>query len=430
MYLLYDVLIVCATVISLPIVALRNITRKGATYGLRERFGMYRRELFEVLREQPRVWIHAASVGETQVALLLARKIRENYPDHAIVLTHQTKTGLQLSRDSDWVDCSLLFPVDLSYLIRRLLARIKPDLVVMIETEIWPNLTRLVHQAGTPMLLVNGRISDTSYPRYRLIRLLLKPILRRFTALCMQSQSDAERIVSLGADSDRVENTGNLKFDYQVTDETPATDATSKAQFGIPEEHAILVAGSTHEGEEQELLSAYRDILAQVVRPLSLILIPRYPDRAPALARLLDDMDIPYRIRSELNKADSALPTGSVLLVDTLGEVSSFYRLADVVFVGGSLVPVGGHNLLEATLLGKPVLFGPYVANVKEIAQKLVRAGAGIRLNNRSDLIHKSIALLNDAARCQAMGQAGQVLITENTGATERTLKHVRHALQ
>lgn len=430
MYLLYDALIVCGVLISLPVLTLRNMTRKGATYGLRERFGVYRRELFVTLRDRPRVWIHAASVGETQVGLLLARRIREIYPDHAVVLSHQTKTGLQLSRDSEHVDCSLLLPIDLSLLVGRLLRRIDPELVVIVETEIWPNLTRLVHQAGIPIVLVNGRISDRSCPRYRLIRPLLRPILRRFSALCMQSQNDVERIVSLGAESDCVENTGNLKFDYQMSVPKAERLPENKIEFGIPEEHAVLVAGSTHEGEEQELLAAYQDMLPQVARPMSLILIPRYPERTPTLARLLEGMGISYRTRSELKQKEAPLQAGSVLLVDTLGEVASFYRMADVVFVGGSLVPVGGHNLLEATLLGKPVLFGPYVANVKEMARKLVRAGAGIKLRNRSELVSRSVALLNDAVRCQAMGQAGQALITENSGATERTLKHIRHALK
>jgi 3-deoxy-D-manno-octulosonic-acid transferase len=246
----------------------------------------------------------------------------------------------------------------------------------------------------------------------------------------MQSQTDAERIMALGAPDGRVENTGNLKFDHDLKEVTPEQVQQTKKQYILPDQAAILVAGSTHDGEEKQLLEAYRKISEKIERDLILVLIPRHPERKREVQVLLKEFGFKYRLRSSLLEGDALLSPGDVLLVDTLGEVLNFYSIADLIFVGGSLVPIGGHNLLEAALLSKPVLFGPHVHNFKEISAKLIRAGAGVKVANQQELVRQSIVMLKDPARCRAMGQAGSSLIAENAGTTERTMRHISKALK
>ena len=424
-YLLHDLLILLSASFLLPFFWLKRIITKQESYGIRERLGFYEDGKFEGLQNKKIIWIHAASVGETHVALLLVRRIREGYPDHAIMITNMTKNGQLVAQHSELVDISLLFPVDLSFVIERLLKLVHPELVIIVETELWPNFIRLVSQGEIPLVLVNGRVSDRSFPRYRSLRFLLKPILGGFSAFCMQSQEDMERIAVLGAPSEKVENTGNLKFDHSLEDVTEEEVQQRKKRYRLPKDVAILVAGSTHEGEEKQLLETYRQVASKVDRRLLLVLIPRHPERKRDVQTQLKDSGFKYRLRSSLRENDDLISPGEILLVDTLGEVLDLYSVADLVFVGGSLIPIGGHNLLEAALLAKPVLFGPFVQNFKEISAKLIRAGAGIKVANQQDLVQKMTLMLNDPARCRAMGEAGRSLFVENSGATERTMRHI-----
>ncbi|MBN1958121.1 MAG: 3-deoxy-D-manno-octulosonic acid transferase [Desulfuromonadales bacterium] len=427
--LLYNLLLVCSALFLLPYYLFRGLKYGKSRRGIRERLGYYFPEFMTAIQQQPVIWIHAVSVGETRAAAPLIRQIRGTYPDYKILLSNVTETGHAIALDNRDIDFCIFFPFDFSWAVKKALTLIQPEIIIIVETEIWPNFTRLSHQLNIPLLLVNGRISDRSYPRYRRIRFIFKPLLESFAAFCMQSQADAERIIALGADSQRVENTGNLKFDHDL--ETVSQDDVErlKALFKIPDPGVVMVAGSTHEGEEKQLLSVYQGILQEVDRDLVLVLIPRHPERKRDIEHLLKDAGLPYAVRSALKEDDPFLVSGGVLLVDTLGEVLNFYRIADLVFVGGSLVPIGGHNLLEASLLAKPVLFGPHVHNFKEISAKLIRAGAGIKVQNQRELLRQSIQMVNDPARCRAMGEAGRSLIAENAGATQRTMRHIARVL-
>lgn len=424
-YLLYDALLILVAVLVLPFLSLKRVLTRKNPYGIRERFGLYKNKQIEELGKKKVVWLHAASVGETRVALLLARQIKGENQDQVVLVTNMTKTGLLVSKQSEFVDFSLLFPFDLSFSVGRLLDLVRPELIIIVETELWPNFIRLAAQRDIPLVMVNGRLSDRSFPRYRALRFLLKPILECFSAFCMQSQVDAERIAVLGAPREKIENTGNLKFDYSLKDVTAEEVRLRKVMYRLPEDVAILVAGSTHAGEEKLLLKVYRELVQDVDRELVLVLIPRYPDLKREIQGRLKDSKLDYRLRSNLSDEDPLISPGEVLVVDTLGEVLDLYSLADLVFVGGSLVPVGGHNLLEAALLAKPVLFGPHVQNFQEISAKLIRAGAGIKVTDQQDLVCKMKMMLNDPARCRAMGEAGRSLIVENAGATERTMRHI-----
>jgi 3-deoxy-D-manno-octulosonic-acid transferase len=245
----------------------------------------------------------------------------------------------------------------------------------------------------------------------------------------MQSQLDTERICQLGAKGRQVENTGNLKFDHELKDLSDAEINDLQKLYCLPDDVPILVAGSTHAGEEEQLLTMYQSLLDDG-RELFLVLIPRHPERCREVQGIVAEQSMVNRLRSELNSEQPRFESGQVLLIDTLGEVLNLYAVAELVFVGGSLVPVGGHNLLEASLLSKPVLFGPYVQNFREISVKLIRAGAGLQINNLDELQEKCALLLDDKIRCRAMGQAGRSLIAENAGATDRTMRWLSRCLK
>lgn len=424
MYLLYDLLLLIAALFLVPYYLLRGYRYGRSRRGIRERLGYFSDEQLARFQGRKVLWIHAVSVGETRAAEPLLRELRQRYPEHLILLTNVTETGHAMGLENRNVDCCLFFPFDFSWTVRRVLQTIRPDLIVIVETEIWPNFVRQAKRLDIPLVLVNGRISDRSYPRYRFFRPLLRSVLQSFSAFCMQSQLDSERICQLGADSLQVENTGNLKFDHELRDLSVDEVARLKGSFGLPENAPILVAGSTHAGEEEQLTAVYRALLEQG-RQLLLLLIPRHPERCREVQAMLTGQGIESRLRSQLVEGQPKLESGQVLLVDTLGEVLDLYAVSDLVFVGGSLVPVGGHNLLEACLLEKPVLFGSFVQNFREISNKLIRAGAGIKVLNQQELLKQSALMLDDPIRRQAMGQAGRALIAENAGATERTMRRI-----
>lgn len=429
MYLLYDGLLLIAATFLIPYYMLRGYRYGKSRRGLRERLGYFSAETLQCLQGRRIIWVHAVSVGETRAASPLLKRLRQRYPDHLILLTNVTETGHAVALKNKDIDCCLFFPFDFSWTVRRVLQIIRPELIIIVETELWPNFVRQADLLEIPMALVNGRISDRSYPRYRFFRPLLRPVLESFSAFCMQSQLDAERIGQLGADSHQVENTGNLKFDHELKDLSADDVARLKREFRLPENTAVLVAGSTHAGEEEQLIAVYRSLLEQG-RQLVLVIIPRHPERCREVSAALSEQKITSRLRSSLDSEQDVFEVGQVLLVDTLGEVLNFYAVSDLVFVGGSMVPLGGHNLLEGSLMGKAVLFGPHVQNFREISAKLIRAGVGVQVKDQQELEQQCALLLDDPIRCRAMGQAGRSLIAENAGATERTMRRLVRCLK
>lgn len=430
MYLLYNLLLILAAFVLVPYYLLRGLRYGKSRRGIRERLGLYSFEQLKALRQKKTIWIHAVSVGETRAAIPLLKEIHLKYPEYQILLSNVTETGHATALENSNIDLCIFFPFDFSWAVRKAITSVNPEMIIIVETEIWPNFTRQAADLNVPLILVNGRISDRSFPRYKFFSFLLKPILERFTSFCMQSQTDAERIITLGAPDGRVENTGNLKFDHELITLSADEVRQKKIDYRLSENVAILVAGSTHEKEEKQLVEAFLKISPQLDRELRLVLIPRHPERKKDVQSLLKDTGLKCRLRSDLSVDDPVLAADEVLLVDTLGEVLDFYGVADLVFVGGSLVPVGGHNLLEAALLGKPVIFGPHTHNFKEISKKLIRSGAGVRVADVNELVRRSVVILNDPIRCRAMGEAGSSLIAENAGTTERTMRHIRKAMK
>jgi 3-deoxy-D-manno-octulosonic-acid transferase len=427
-YLLYDLLWLIGAMALVPWYLLRRICRGKNRQGLRERFGWYAPGRLDALKGRPVLWLHAVSVGETRAAISLIRALKKAFPDHALVLTNVTETGHAVAEEIDEVDLCLFFPFDISFAVRRVLRRLQPEMVVIVETEIWPNLVRCAHRDGIPMVLVNGRISDRSFPRYRRVRSLLQPVLKQFSALCMQTGQDADRILAIGAPSERVEVTGNLKFDMSCDGIGDMSQQVLRDTYKLPLAGLVWVAGSTHPGEEEGILETFDAMCEQGVG-LSLVLAPRHPERARDVGQLLTTRGLKWVARTDLDRHDGRLHNGEVLLVDTVGELLKLYAAADVVFVGGSLVPVGGHNVLEASLLKKPVLFGPHMENFREIARLLSEAGGG-KMVKRTELSGVLGGLLADGQARDAMGRSGYEFLRGHAGATERTVNAIRRLLK
>ncbi|RLB76759.1 MAG: 3-deoxy-D-manno-octulosonic acid transferase, partial [Deltaproteobacteria bacterium] len=331
-YLLYNLLLLLSVLFLIPYYLLRGLRFGKSRRGIRERLGFYSPEQIATIQSRRTIWIHAVSVGETRAAMPLIRQLHSQYPEFQILVTNVTETGHEVALKVKEIDLCLFFPFDFPSAVRKALNTVNPELIIIVETELWPNFIKLADQSDIPLALVNGRISDRSFPRYRFIRFLLKPILETFSVLCMQSQIDAERISVLGAPDRRVENTGNLKFDYELKNVSAEEIGQRKKHYRLPEAVTIYVAGSTHAGEEKQLLEAYRQISPQIKQKLILVLIPRRPERKRDVVVLLKELKFQYRLRSSLKERDSLLAAGEVLLVDTLGEVLDFYSIADLVF--------------------------------------------------------------------------------------------------
>jgi len=420
-YLLYDLVLLASAAVLIPYYLFRGWRRGKVRRGIRERLGFYTAGQLAQVAGRKVLWVHAVSVGETRAAVPLLKRLKSLYPEHLLVLSNVTETGHQIALDLREVDLCLFFPFDLSWVVRRVLRQVRPDAIVIVETEIWPNFIHGASRAGIPVILVNGRISDRSFPRYRLARKLIAPILDQLSAFCMQTELDAQRIVAMGAGPERVSVTGNLKFDMQVHPVDSAERERLRGAFLLPDGAVIWVAGSTHAGEEEIVTGVYRDLVASG-ESLFLILVPRHPERCRAVREMLVGQGLGARLRSVLEEGQTPFAPGEILLVDTLGEMLTFYALADLVFVGGSLVPIGGHNVLEASLMEKPVVFGSYMNNFKEISSLLLNEGAGLVVNDRLELLGAVRQLLGDASRRATMGRAGAGLLERNAGATDKTI--------
>lgn len=426
-YLLYDILLLLGMVVLIPWYIVRGCIRGKMRQGLRERLGIVSAAALGKLSGRKVIWIHAVSVGETRAAIPLIKGLRRTYPDAAIVLSNVTETGREIAESIPEIDLRIYFPVDFSLTVARALDAIKPALVLIVETELWPQFVRKCKQRSIPVMLVNGRISDRSFPRYKRAGVLLHPILRQISSFCMQSEQDASRIETLGASPERIHVSGNMKFDQGEMRHSNADVEELCAQFALQRQAKIWVAGSTHQGEEEIVIRIYHRLL-QNIPDLILILVPRHPHRCRQIGELLSQEGLKWRLRS--TKSETPLKAGGVLLVDTLGEMLDFYALADVVFVGGSLVPVGGHNILEASMVTKPVLFGPHMQNFKEIAQYINTAQGFGEVAHESELEEMLTRLLQHPDVSRTAGLKGAAILQQHAGATAHTLAAARELLE
>jgi 3-deoxy-D-manno-octulosonic-acid transferase len=420
-YLLYDLVLLASAGFLIPYYLFRGIRQGKVRRGIRERLGFYTDDQLAALADKKVFWIHAVSVGETRAAVPLLKALKKAYPEHFVVVSNVTETGHHIAKNLPEADLCLFFPFDLSWVVKRVLRQVRPAAIIIVETEIWPNFIRYAKALNIPVTLVNGRISDRSFPRYRFARKLVAPILEQISAFGMQTELDARRIIEMGARPERVEISGNLKFDMQAEVPVAEERVRLRQSFRVPEDVTVWVAGSTHQGEDETIAGIYRELLDDGQK-IFLVLVPRHPERCRVIQEQLQGLRLNAVLRSSVDRLERSMTGGEVLLVDSIGEMLKFYAFADLIFVGGSLVPVGGHNILEASLLEKPVLFGTYMHNFKEISRLLQVAGGGLMISDRQSLLTAVRLLADDPDRRSAMGKAGYRLLQDNVGATEKTL--------
>lgn len=436
-FLAYNILFSAGALLSSPYFLLKMVRTGKYRKGIGQRFAIYR-GLFKSLREERPIWVHAVSVGEVNAAAPLIKELKRRDVKRKIVLSTVTATGQEMAKKIlPEADAIFLFPLDLGFVVGTAVARINPRLFVTLETEIWPNLLAAMKRRNIPAILVNGRISAKSLKGYRRVAPFLKTVLDSFSALCMQTQTDAERIISLGADPHRVQVCGNLKYDRGELLTDPDGRERALALLGLPAHQPkegpgrdkvprIFLAGSTHPGEEEIVLAAYQE-LRKEVPDLILVIAPRHPERFSEVEQIMALAGFKVVRRSCIREA--SYPYEAILL-DTIGELSNIYAAATIVFVGGSLVPTGGHNPLEPAAWGKPVLFGPHMENFLEIAERLLSGGGAVQVNNEAELAKQARALLENRGLYEQMGGKALAVVRANLGATQAVIKVVEEYLK
>ncbi len=408
----------------LPAQLLRLWWRGRRLPGYRQRW-RERLALAGPLPLQPRIWLHAVSVGETLAAAPLVRALLEDHPGHRLLVTTTTPTGsAQVQRLFGERVEHRYFPYDLPDVVARFLRHVRPRLFVVMETELWPNCFRQCARQGIPVLVVNARLSPRSFAGYRRLRPLLAPTLRSVDTIAAQTQDDADRFLCLGAPHRRVTVLGNLKFDLDLP---PATVAAGRAlRQALGAQRPVWIAASTHPDEEAVMLAAHRSLRARRPEAL-LILVPRHPERFDGVARLCADQGLPAARRS---RDEPVGPDTAVYLGDTMGELLMLYGAADVAVVGGSFVPVGGHNPLEPAAHALPVITGPHIANFRDIYGSLFRQRAALTVRDAGQLAARLAELLDDAARREALGRRARALLDTHRGTRDRLRQLIEQRLK
>ena len=413
MYFIYTFFLLIGLVLAAPYYLLQ-FKRYGPS--LADRFG---RPPVPQLRKS--IWVHAVSVGEVQAVQKLLERLRMTYPGRPLVLSTITLAGQKLARErSDLIDYVFYFPFDFPWTVRRILDQLDPEVVLVAETEIWPNFLRACRRRKIRVLMVNGRISDRSLPKYQLIRHWLKRVLDDYTILGMQSESDRTRIEMLGGNPSKIAVFGNLKYDALAV--SPSLEpglATALAAL-----KPLWIAASTKEGEEEFVLNAFAEIRKDHPT-LNLLIAPRHPQRFGEVEKLVQKRG--YTCIRRTNPGTGAIhDRATVFLLDSIGELSAAFQFASVVFVGGSLVPLGGHNVLEPARFSKPIVFGPHMENFRDISQLFLEARAGIQIHAPSELASTISKLLTDDRLANELGRNARLVMERNTGATDRVMNFLQ----
>jgi 3-deoxy-D-manno-octulosonic-acid transferase len=425
---LLDLAYIPLAIAYLPVLLYQMIVLKKNRHGWGERFGFVRRRV----SPRPCIWIHAVSLGEVNATKSLVGEIEKRLPAYDIVISATTDTGYAAAVKHYQPKRIFRYPLDFSFIVHRVLDRIHPDAVILMELEVWPNLVAIARGRGIPILIANGRVTEErSMRRFRkpVVRSLARSMFGGISFAGVQNEAYAARFTELGVPKERVVVTGTMKYDTALVADSVPGDASLAAALGIDRSRPLFVAGSTGPGEEEMILQAYSRLLAD--QPgAQLAIIPRKPERFDEVARLIESRGYSCKRRSrQPDRADAPAASETtagdgavVLLGDTMGELRKFYALADVVFVGRSLVPMGGSDLMEVAGLGRAMCYGSYVDNFAEVSEKLLAAGAAVRLESADALTPALRRLLADKEAARAMGRAAQDVVRRNTGATARTV--------
>lgn len=411
MFLLYEVLLYLVFLVAMPFFLFIGFLRGKYLANFPARMGFYRGR-----REQHDLWIHAVSVGEAIAARPVVAEIERLRPGTSIVFTTTTLTGQVQARQMFSGATSTYFPFDFTFAVKRFLAHHRPRVFATMETEIWPNVTRISAAAGMRLILANGRISDRSLPRYRAFRFIVRPVLAQYERILAREELDRERFIAIGAPAERVEVSGNVKFDYQP-DSTPLEIAPILEQ--LIGARKVVVFGSTMEGEPEILLPVAEHLIRE--RNAFVVIAPRKPERFEMVAGLLGTTSLRTVRRSELTAASS----GDVLLLDSIGELARIYRYATAAFIGGSIAPFGGHNPIEAAAVGVPVCFGPRMSNFREIASVFLQHRAAVETPDAGAVEEFMVSMLDNDERQRGFAERAREAVRQNRGAAERTARRI-----
>jgi 3-deoxy-D-manno-octulosonic-acid transferase len=422
MYLLYSALLAAGLLASLPYWMFGKRRHGKYREGLGERLGKVPSRL--QTQSTPAIWVHAVSVGEVLAVSELVSQLRQRFQNYRVVVSTTTSTGWKLAAKHFGEDNVFYFPLDFAFAIRPYLSVLRPRLIVLAETEFWPNFLRLAQASDARVAVVNARISDRSRPGYRRFRRILKRVLLNVDLFLAQTAEDASRLSDIGAPRDRVQVSGNLKFDVSAPDPPPIVGSL-RSNFQQTGARPVVVCGSTVEGEEGLLLRAFENVLASHPRTV-MILAPRRPERFGEVAQLLEQLGIRYWRRS-LWSGDAI--AGGVFLVDTIGELASLYALADVAFVGGSLVPRGGHNIIEPAQHGVAIMVGNHTENFRDIVA-MFESRNGVRVVGAAEFPLVLMDLLSNEGERIALGRRGAETLRSQMGATEKTLRALEQLLE
>lgn len=431
MSILYDIAFLIFGIFYIPYFLIKAKYR----YGLGMKFGFLPKGIFKESGYKKTVWLHAVSVGEIQAARALISKLKEKFSDIRFVISTVTYTGNEIARKiASQNDYVIYLPFDISVITKKVVGKISPSVFIALETELWPNLLLSLNKAGVPIILINGRISDNSFKRYLLAKSFLKSILNKINVFCMQNNLYKDRIISIGAQAKNVFVTGNMKFDNTdyadfsrqsgIPPQAGKTDYTDYRQkLGLKPDEEFIVAGSTHSGEERIILEVYKKLKEKYAN-LKLLIAPRHVDRITDIEKLVKQYGFTSVKISELNQLPTSnFQLSTVFLLDTMGQLKFFYGLATIVFVGGSLVRHGGHNMIEAAVFSKAIIFGRYIFNFHDIAQVFLEDNAAIMVDNKQELQQTIERLINSPQEKTRLGQNAYNIVEKNKGATDRNIE-------
>lgn len=423
-YVLYEILLHFTFLIFSPYFLLKMCMKYRE--GIFERLGVVSKEKIKGLNNKKVLWIHAVSVGETMAVMPVVRLIKKKRPELKLLFSTTTKTGQAVAKKEGkgLIDALIYLPFDFSWAVRPIIKNARPLAFATVEKDIWPNLFRAFKQRGIPIMVVNGNLSDRSYKRYRILKFFFKEVFGSVAYYCGQTEKDRQRAVELGVAADRAMATGNIKFDLKPADRDKGHAGPLKDALGINYAERIIVAGSTHKGEEEAMLNAFKTLKHESGDSIKLIIAPRHPERFSEVQAAIEKAGFKPARRSRSEK-------GPVIMLDTIGELLTAYSFADVAFVGGSLIAgIGGHNLLEPAFFGKPVLYGPYLGAYEQMAGMLEAKGAGFLVRDEKGVYEAIKALLKDEKLREKAGAAAKKVVEENSGASEKTVKLIEGFLR
>jgi 3-deoxy-D-manno-octulosonic-acid transferase len=431
MMVVYSSLLLAVLVVGAPYWLVRMATSGRYRAGIRGRLGLVPAGLQAAVAGKRVIWVHAVSVGEVMAATQLIRELKTALPGWVVAVSTTTETGQRLAKDRLAGAAVFYLPLDFKFAVRRYLRVLRPQMLVLMESELWPRLIEECAKSGVPVAVVNARVSDRSFPRYMRLRRLWRPFLEMISLFLAQSRETAERLVKIGAPVERVRVTGNLKYDVRVRSESALTKMLREK---LPVGARVVVCGSTLEGEEKILLEAWPALLAKEPNAV-MVLAPRHPDRFSGVAGVVSANNFRLVRASEFREENVgelttlAVDAGSIFLLDTIGDLASMYGLGRVAFVGGSLVSAGGHNPLEPAQFGVPVVMGPSFQNFRDIVQTMLDANA-LRIVSAMDVGAELTMLLQSADDATALGERGRAVFEAQSGATARTVQMLMSLLQ